>query len=78
MDTTSLFQVITARHLVDLIQEANLLISKGYTPLGGVTSVTTEESLDYGCNLHVDYNSTRNYMKITFMQTFYKPQIKDL
>lgn len=73
-----MYKVITARYLKLLTTEANLLISQGYLPLGGVTTVATKHEFTHEGKAIVDFCSSTNNMLITFMQTFYKPQSKDL
>lgn len=54
--------------------EADTLITKGYLPAGGITSVTHQGSFSAVDKNQVDYNSKRFYMNIKFLQAFYKPK----
>lgn len=52
--------------------EADTLITKGYLPAGGITSVTYQGSFSAEDKNQVDYNSKIHYMRIRFLQSFYK------
>lgn len=54
--------------------EADTLITKGYLPAGGITSVTHQGSFSAVDKNQVDYNSKIHYMRIQFLQSFYKPK----
>ena len=72
-----MYRVATAVYLKDLVDQANLLISQGYTPLGGITAVSSTSEVSHRSRPSVRFTS-QDYTVITFLQTFYKPQIKDL
>ena len=66
--------IVLSNHSLDALQgEADILITKGYLPVGGVTSVTYKDSFMVEDENKVDYNSENYYMKIKFLQAFYKP-----
>ena len=65
--------VLSNASLSDLQLEADNLITKGYLPAGGITSVSHEGSFKVINENQVDYNSERHFMQIKFLQAFYKP-----
>ena len=72
-----MYRVATAVYLKDLVDQANLLISQGYIPLGGITTVSSTSEVSHMRRPSVRFTS-HDLTVITFLQTFYKPQIKDL
>ena len=66
--------VLSNASLNSLQIEADTLITKGYLPAGGITSVTHQDSFSAVVKNQVDYNSKRFYMNIKFLQAFYKPK----
>lgn len=66
--------VLSNHSLNDLQIEADILITKGYLPTGGITSVTHKGSFSTVYENQVDYNSERYHMRIKFLQAFYKPK----
>lgn len=65
--------IVLSKHSLDALQiEADTLITKGYLPAGGVTSVTYHKHFNATGENIVDYHSERNYMRIRFLQAFYK------
>lgn len=61
-----------------LHSDANDLVNKGYIPSGAITQVPYKSSFKLEATNYIDYNSSSSNMRITFMQSFYKPQINSI
>ena len=73
-----MYEVIYNSNLQSLLDEVNEAVDIGYIPIGGITPVYHKDKLiDYKLNV-VDFNSESYNQYITFMQTLYKPQTKEL
>lgn len=73
-----MYKVIYNTSLKNLLDEVNEAIANGYTPIGGITTIYHKDKLlEYKLNV-VDFNSESYNQYITFMQTLYKPQTKEL
>ena len=73
-----MYEVIYNSSIDQLLEDVNDALINGYIPIGGITPVYHEDSLlTYELNA-VDFNSEEYNQAITFMQTLYKPQTKEL
>lgn len=72
------YTVVYDISLNNLQKEADKLVSKGYIPSGGITTITHMDSFSSIVENRVDYNSDRYSMKIKFLQAFYKPQTNSI
>lgn len=73
-----MYEIICNSILKNLLDEVNEAIANGYTPVGGITPVYHKDKLlEYKLNV-VDFNSEKFNQYVTFMQTLYKPQTKEL
>lgn len=73
-----MYEVIYASTIERLLKEVNTACLDGYRPIGGITPVYHRESLPFDSQVEVDFNSKTYYQNVTFMQTLYKPQTKEL
>ena len=74
-----MYKVITNTSIDQLSEDVNVALINGYMPIGGITPVYHKDDslLIYNLNT-VDFNSEHYNQAITFMQTLYKPQTKEL
>ena len=73
-----MYEVIYNSSLKNLLDEVNEAVADGYTPIGGITPIYHKNQLALYSSNNVDFNDSRVLQNITFMQTLYKPQTKEL
>ena len=60
-------------NITNLHKEAVDLVNKGYIPSGAITQVATKGEFKVNSDNIVDFNSPDKNMRVTFIQSFYKP-----
>lgn len=73
-----MYEVIYNTTLKNLLDKVNKAVANGYTPIGGITHVYHKHQFAVDLNNYVDFNDPNYKQNITFMQTLYKPQTKEL
>lgn len=72
-----MYEVIYASTIERLLEKVRLL--DDYIPTGGIVPVYHKgESFSTTSYVEIDFNSKTYYQNVTFMQTLYKPQTKEL